>query len=219
MSPRRSPKTGPSTAASASTSGRRANLPFDVEVDATHWFELRLPEQPTGEAVLVEIFAPGSGGATGTTHHGLEIAKGRMSLALWTQIDDRVRAEFNGRLKRYGAPVGSFAPGINRLAVHIGWEVALLFWGGEDAPESHARRVFNAWSSLAAEERWWLYNQAANFGGAEGDRGTAWRSALRLIFQDAAMSPEYEAAVRGGRNKRTEIALPRPPGASGDGGR
>jgi hypothetical protein len=215
MSPRKSAKKTEDQ--TASTTSLRA-LPFDIKDDAHHWFELRLPAGVDGEAVLVEIFAPGSGGAVGTMRRGLEIAKGRMPLSLWSQIDDRIRAEFNGRLKRYGAPPGTFATGINRLAVHIGWEIALLFWGGEDAPEGHARRVFNAWSSLAAEERWWLYNQTANFGGAESDRNTAWRTALRLIFQDAAMAPEYEAAVRAPRAaKGAGVSLPRPPGISGDG--
>ena len=178
-------------------------VPFDADEGSGHWFELRLPSTPDGEAVLVEIFAPGSGGGA-SAYRGLEIPKGRLSLAIWLAVDDRIRAEFNGRRDRRNETLGAWGSGTNRMSVPLGWELSLFFWGAEGARSPLARRIFSVWSSLVPEERWWLYNQAAALGGTERDHNHVWRRALRLIF--------LESGASGSSAESVHLPLPRPAG-------
>ena len=112
--------------------------------------------------------------------------------AIWRTISARVSRELvqdMGEGELLGKKLPVLKPGVNRLSLLVGRELALLLWAlQEEGSTSQLEAVLHGWRELAREERWWLYAKAA----APGQRsGSGWR---RGLFHALSEIPESRSA-------------------------
>lgn len=110
--------------------------------------------------------------------------------ALWDEIAEDVKAEFNRRLRVYGLktakwPVSGQVP-IDRT---LGKELCVLAWAVEECDPALIPTAVRNWLGLVPEERWWLYTMTnAATGHALNGKGKGWRKALRYALTENPVS-------------------------------
>lgn len=170
--------------------------PFGIKRPGHHGFCLLIPADPLVDVDLVETLSLRSEPLT----------KARIPMRHWLLIDDRVRSGVNARLGALRLPTGSWGYGENHLAVHIGWELAVLLWAIDGATDAQVHTALVNWESLAPEERWWLYhvvNGSSYRYDLNRDRG--WRLALRIALIETATEEDAERAAEA-RRERSRLA-------------
>ena len=110
--------------------------------------------------------------------------------ALWDEISDDLKAEFNRRLRNIGVKAGKWLKkGQIPVDKSLGKELVLLCWAIEDADPNLLRIAIRNWMGLAPEERWWLYTMTnASTGHAINGRGKGWRKAIRFALTENPVS-------------------------------
>ena len=110
--------------------------------------------------------------------------------AVWDEIAEEVKAEFNRRLRVYRLktakwPQSGQAP-IDRT---LGKELCVLAWAVEESDPALIPTAVRNWLGLVPEERWWLYTMTnAATGHALNGRGKGWRKALRYALTENPVS-------------------------------
>lgn len=110
--------------------------------------------------------------------------------AIWDEIAEDVKAEFNRRLRVYGLktakwPVSGQVP-IDRT---LGKELCVLAWAVEECDPALIPTAVRNWLGLVPEERWWLYTMTnAATGHALNGKGKGWRKALRYALTENPVS-------------------------------
>lgn len=110
--------------------------------------------------------------------------------AVWTQIAEEVKAEFNRRLRAYGLKTGKW-PLAGQVPIDrtLGKELCVLAWAVEDCDPALIPTAIRNWLGLVPEERWWLYTMTnAATGHALNGRGKGWRKALRFALTENPVS-------------------------------
>jgi hypothetical protein len=170
--------------------------PFGIRHAGHHGFSLLIPADPIVDVDLTETLGTRSA----------PLIKARIPMRHWLLIDDRVRSGVNARLGVLRLPTGAWGYGENHLAVHIGWELAVLLWAIDGATDEQVHTALVNWESLAPEERWWLYhvvNGSSYRFDLNRDRG--WRLALRIALIETATEEDAERAAEA-RRERSRLA-------------
>ena len=122
-----------------------------------------------------------------------EQPRANLPLAVWKQVAEFVKRDFNERLRTQGQKVGAWkAAGevlIDRL---LGRELALLWWSLEGLTADNRGAIgaaLKSWQSLRPEERWWLASMVANGAGGPGDGDKGWRRAVRTALVEGSFAP------------------------------
>lgn len=109
----------------------------------------------------------------------------------WNRLEERIRLYFNRRLKREEMPSGIWRFGDTNLGEGYGKELALLFWGLEDATAEQVPTVYGNWQKLTLEERVWLYGRVMeNWEHPERNWDRGWHKAIRAVLQEEPVSPQ-----------------------------
>ncbi|HUY35177.1 MAG TPA: DUF3780 domain-containing protein [Pirellulales bacterium] len=157
-------------------------------LDSRHHFVVTIPKAATQEVEISEHLTWSERfGSSQVTLGEADDGEIRVVLARpkWNAIADAARAEFNRRLKKIGAAVGSWKEGKNLLRRELGKELVLLAWAIEDADPGLVPNAIANWQGLVPEERWWLCTQtAAATGHGLRDRNKGWRKAVRFALTE-----------------------------------
>lgn len=104
--------------------------------------------------------------------------------AVWSQIADTARREFNGRLRAAKIPVGRWHTGENLVERLLGKELCVLAWAAETATGEQVPVICSKWAALRPEERWWLFSMTAAEAGLPEHSQRGWRRALFYALSD-----------------------------------
>ena len=187
-------------AAKATTRTRPAGFGFQP-ADSEHHFVVTVAPGKHGEVLVSEHlrFDPEIGYAAPSLGLGPHDAKlrSRLARAKWDAVADKIRVEFNRRLKQEGLPSGRWKTGNNPVSRLLGKELTLLAWAIEDADPTLIPAAVKNWLGLAPEERWWLFTMTnAATGHALHGRGKGWRKAVRFALTENPVSgARHEAPV------------------------
>jgi len=110
--------------------------------------------------------------------------------AVWDEIAEDVKAEFNRRLRVYGLKTAKW-PQSGQVPIDrtLGKELCVLAWAVEDCDPALIPTAVRNWLGLVPEERWWLYTMTnAATGHALNGRGKGWRKALRYALTENPVS-------------------------------
>jgi hypothetical protein len=131
--------------------------------------------------------------------------KASLKRAIWEQIEEEVKAEFNRRLRNMGVKTGRWIKkGHVPLDRSLGKELVLLAWAIEDADPALIPTAIRNWLGLAPEERWWLYTMTnAATGHALKGRNLGWRKAVRFALTE---NPVMDSVLRN-RYSNFELTL------------
>jgi hypothetical protein len=118
-----------------------------------------------------------------------------LTRAVWSQIEDDLKAEFNRRLQDMGVKTGRWLKkGQVPVERSLGKEMTLLAWAIEDADPALVPTAIRNWLGLAPEERWWLYTMTnAATGAAIAGKKKGWRKAVRFALTE---NPVVEGALK-----------------------
>lgn len=110
--------------------------------------------------------------------------------AVWDEIAEDVKAEFNRRLRVYGLKTAKW-PQSGQVPIDrtLGKELCVLAWAVEECDPALIPTAVRNWLGLVPEERWWLYTMTnAATGHALNGRGKGWRKALRYALTENPVS-------------------------------
>jgi hypothetical protein len=163
------------------------NFGFDPAL-STHHFQVILPPNRGQDIPIVECFSWETDSIS--ADHSEQYLRVTLPTLKWQAIAEEVRAEFNRRLLREDCATSRWAPGKNLVRRDLGKELVVLAWAIEDADPGVIPIAITNWLGLVAEERWWLYTQAAAAtGDAVTGRGRGWRKAIRFALTENPVGP------------------------------
>lgn len=160
-----------------------------------HRFRVEIPASRTGDVLIVEEHGFHGG------QRGLPEEEGRVILgrALWSEISEAARHDFNERLKSRKLTTSRWKVGTNLLDRFLGKELCVLAWAAERATPEQCAVICTKWAALRPEERWWLFSTTAAEGGLAHDRERGWRKALYYALSDG------EARLRPAKGRRAMV--------------
>jgi hypothetical protein len=145
-----------------------------------HRFRVEIPASRTGDVLIVEEHGF-HGGQRGLPEEETRAILGR---ALWSEISEVARQDFNERLKTRKLATSRWKVGVNLLDRFLGKELCVLAWAAERATPEQCAVICTKWAALRPEERWWLFSTTAAEGGLAQDRERGWRKALYYALSD-----------------------------------
>ncbi len=145
-----------------------------------HHFYVEIPAGPREAISIHEDYGfDGDEGSRETMECRVVLAR-----ALWTQIRDDARRDFNTRLKAKKQSTGSWKTGKIKLDRFLGRELCVLAWATEHAQPDECLIICQKWLALRPEERWWLYSKTASEAGRHKQTLSGWRKALYCALSD-----------------------------------
>lgn len=145
-----------------------------------HRFRVEIPASRTGDVQIIEEHGF-HGGQRGLPEEETRVI---LSRALWSEISEAARQDFNERLKSRRLTTSRWRVGTNLLDRILGKELCVLGWATERATPEQCAVICTKWAALRPEERWWLFSITAAEGGLAPDRERGWRKALFYALSD-----------------------------------
>jgi hypothetical protein len=162
----------------------KPGLPFGLRQAGDHEFIVSLAVDDGPDVSIIERRQHNKGGSA----QPAETIKAYLPRGHWLIIATRIKSGFNRRLSEQKLPIGGWDPGENRLTVHLGWELTLLFWALEGADDSGIEQIFGNWERLAPEERWWLYHIINTTSWRyDLNPNQGWRKAIRIALAETPL--------------------------------
>jgi len=171
----------------------KAILPFGLRQSGDHEFIVSLPADELADVSIIERREINKQ----VPAQRAETIKAYLPRRHWATLAARIKAGFNTRLTEQKLPIGEWGAGENRLTVHLGWELTLLFWALEQASDSSVKQIFGNWERLAPEERWWLYhiiNTTSWRYDLKPNQG--WRKAIRVALAETPLAEKGESSFK-----------------------
>lgn len=160
-----------------------------------HRFRAEVPAGRTGDVLIVEEHGF-HGGQRGLPEEEVRVILNR---AIWSEISEAARRDFNERLKARKLTTSRWKVGVNLLDRFLGKELCVLAWAAERAMPEQCPVICTKWAALRPEERWWLFSTTAAEGGLAQDRERGWRKALFYALSDG------EARLRPSKGRRSAV--------------
>ncbi len=145
-----------------------------------HRFRVEIPPGRGADVQIIEEHGF-HGGQRGVPEEELRVVLNR---ALWSEISEAARQDFNERLKARKLPTSRWKVGINLMDRFLGKELCVLAWAAERASPEQCAVICTKWAALRPEERWWLFSTTAAEAGLAADRERGWRKALYYALSD-----------------------------------
>jgi len=146
----------------------------------SHRFRVEVPAGRTGDVLIVEEHGF-HGGQRGLPEEETRVILGR---AIWSEISEAARMDFNERLKVRKLTTSRWKVGNNLLDRFLGKELCVLAWAAERATLEQCAVICTKWAALRPEERWWLFAMTVAEAGMPEDTQRGWRRALFLALSD-----------------------------------
>lgn len=153
--------------------------------ESLHHFLVCIPAKADASVMIYERFAWQGDVSQQSLNSYEDKAKAAISRHKWKRLEEVLKTEFNGRLKKRKLPAGKFINGQIPVEWLFGKEMLLLVWSVEDCDPAVIPVAARNWLGLAPEERWWLFTMTNAAAGNAGDRG-GWRKALRYALAETS---------------------------------
>ncbi|MDI6716471.1 MAG: DUF3780 domain-containing protein [Actinomycetota bacterium] len=154
-----------------------------VPAESEHHFLVNIPRSNDGKVIIYERFKWQENVEIQTIDYTIDRPKVELGKHKWKLIEDSLKCEFNGRLKKEKLPIGKWHTGQVPVQRLFGKEMVLLAWAIEDCDPSVIPTAIKNWLGLSPEERWWLFTMTnAATGGLKDKRG--WRKAVRFALTE-----------------------------------
>lgn len=158
-----------------------ATVDFGAPDDfGVHIFQVQIASARTDPVLISEHYGY-NGPGNGRPDIEVRVALKR---AVWSEIADTARREFNARLKAKKLSTGRWRTGETRIERLLGKELCVLAWAAETATPEQILVICSKWAALRPEERWWLFSMTVAEAGLPDDTHRGWRRALFYALSD-----------------------------------
>lgn len=153
-----------------------------IPAESQHHFLVVIPRFAEGKVIIYERFKWQEEQEVQTIT-AQDKPKVELEKSQWKEIEDALKDEFNGRLKKEKLPIGKWHSGQVPVQRLFGKEMVLLAWAIEDCDLAVIPTAIKNWLGLSPEERWWLFTMTnAATGSLKDKRG--WRKAVRYALTE-----------------------------------